>query len=254
MAGNIQRVVRGAVAICLLAVACGGEPSGAGSSAQRSITVFAAASLTDSFEELGEQFETQTDTSVRFNFLSSADLATQIEQGAPADIFASADDLNMQKVVDAGETGGDPQTFAHNQLEIVVPKDNPAGVTGLSDFERSDLVISLCNEECPAGRYAQEVFEKAGLAVKPDSLEADVKGVVTRVALGEADAGICYRTDVVAAGFGVEGIEIPSDQNVTATYPIVTLRGASAGAEEFVELVLSDDGQEVLGSQGFGRK
>jgi molybdate transport system substrate-binding protein len=216
------------------------------------IDIFAASSLTGAFEEIGELFEEEhPNARVRFNFLASSDLAAQIEQGAPAHVFASADDTNMQRVVDAGVADGDPQVFARNKLEIIVPADNPGDVSALEDLARQDLIISLCNEECPAGRYALEIFDSAGIDVEADSLESEVKAVVTRVALGEADAGIAYVTDTKAAGGDVRGIAIPDDMNVTATYPIVALRDAPTAAGEFVDFVLGDNGQSVLAKFGF---
>jgi molybdate transport system substrate-binding protein len=216
------------------------------------LTVFAASSLTAAFEEVGTAFMTDhAKVEVKFNFLSSSDLAAQIEQGSPAHVFASADEANMQRIVEAGLAATTPSVFAHNKLEIIVPRGNPGGVKELEDLSKDELVVSLCSDECPAGRYALQVFEKANISVAPDSLEPEVKSVVTRVALGEADAGLAYVTDTQAAGGDVEGVPIPDDANVLATYPIVALRNAPPAAKEFVEFVLSRAGQEILAEYGF---
>jgi molybdate transport system substrate-binding protein len=136
-------------------------------------------------------------------------------------------------------------------LEIVVRAGNPARIRGLQDLRKDDLVVSLCAEECPAGRYALQVFDNAGVQIEPDSLETEVKGVVARVASGEADAGIVYATDIEAAAGIVEGVEIPEGVNVVADYPIATLKGSPAAAAEFVDYVVSVEGRNVLRDHGF---
>ena len=238
--------------VAMLAAACGSDdqPS-AGSSTSTEIKVFAAASLTAAFNELGPQFTAANGgTKVTFNFAGSPALATQIQQGAPADVFASADTTNMDKVKDLV---GTPQVFASNQLQIVVEKGNPKGVKGLDDLASGDLKVVLAAPEVPAGRYAQQALDQAGITVKPVSQEDNVKAVVTKVGLGEADAGIVYTTDVTAGGDTVDGVDIPADQNVTATYPIATVKASSnqAKAQAFMDLVLSSQGQQVLESYGF---
>jgi molybdate transport system substrate-binding protein len=233
--------------LVLLVGACGSdeEPSG-----PRAITVFAAASLTDAFTEIGEAFsEANENAEVEFNFLASSDLAAQIIEGAPADVFASADEANMQRVTDEG-LATDPVVFVENRLAIAVQEGNPQNISDLADLEDLDLVVALCNEECPAGRYAREIFEGAGLTVEPDSNEADVRGVLTRVGLGEADAGLVYVTDI-AADPAVEEVAIPDEDNVIATYPIAALEGAPPEAARFVDAVLSDEGREILSDYGF---
>ena len=242
-----------AVAALVLA-ACGGNDnasSGGSSGSANEIKVFAAASLTAAFNELGQQYTSANGgTKVTFNFAGSQALATQIQQSAPADVFASADLANMDKVKDLVAT---PKSFASNLLAIVVEKGNPRGVEGLDDLGNSDLKVVLAAEEAPAGRYARQVLDKAGVGVTPVSLEDNVKAVVTKVSLGEADAGIVYVTDVTAGGSKVEGVDIPDDQNVTATYPVATVKAAKdeAGAEAFLDLVLSAEGQQVLKKYGF---
>jgi molybdate transport system substrate-binding protein len=242
-----------AVAALTLA-ACGGDDNSGGSSGAQSpseIKMFAAASLTAAFTKIGEDFTAANGgTKVTFNFAGSQALATQIQQGAPADVFASADIPNMDKVKDLV---GIPQNFASNQLQIVVEKGDPKGVKGLEDLANPDLKVVLAAPEVPAGRYAAEALGKADVTVKPVSQEDNVKAVVNKVALGEADAGIVYVTDVTAGGDRVEGVDIPEDLNVLATYPIATVKASKAQdkAQAFMDLVLSDQGQQVLKQYGF---
>jgi molybdate transport system substrate-binding protein len=222
-------------------------------SAEGDITVFAAASLTDAFTELGTTFESENpDASVKFNVGASSALREQILAGAPADVFASANTSNMDQVVDGG-AAAEPQNFVTNLLEIAVPAGNEAGVSGLGDFANPDLLIGLCAEEVPCGEFGREALANAGVTPSIDTDEPDVRSLLTKVEAGDLDAGIVYVTDVMAAGDAVEGIEIPSDENVVATYPIAALRDAANPdtADAFVEFVLSDEGQEILRSYGF---
>ena len=222
-------------------------------SAQGDITVFAAASLTDAFTELGTTFESDNpDASVEFNFGASSALREQILAGAPADVFASANTSNMDQVVDGG-AASDPEDFVTNLLEIAVPAGNAAGVTRLDDFANADLLIGLCAEEVPCGEFGREALANAGVTPSIDTNEPDVRSLLTKVENGDLDAGIVYHTDVLAAGDAVQGIEIPDEDNVVATYPIAALSGSDrAGlAAAFVEFVLSDAGQQVLGTFGF---
>jgi molybdate transport system substrate-binding protein len=238
--------------VAILAAACGDDnDSSGGSATSNEIKVFAAASLTAAFSELGPQFTAANGgTEVTFNFAGSQALATQIQQGAPADVFASADTTNMDKVEDLV---GTPQVFVSNLLQIVVEKGNPKGVNGLDDLAGSDLKVVLAAPEVPVGKYAQQALDRAGVAVEPVSQEDNVKAVVTKVSLGEADAGIVYATDVTAGGDEVEGVDIPEEQNVVATYPIATVEasGNQAEAQAFMDLVLSAQGQQVLERYGF---
>ena len=238
----------------LLLAACGGDDntsSGGASASPAEIKVFAAASLTASFTKIGEDFTAANGgTKVLLNLAGSQALATQIQQTAPADVFASADIANMDKVKDLVNT---PQNFASNLLAIVVEKGNPKDVKGLEDLANPDLKVVLAAEEVPAGKYAKQVLDKAGVSVTPVSQEDNVKAVVTKVSLGEADAGIVYVTDVTAGGDKVEGVDIPEGQNVTATYPIATVRASKAQdkAQAYMDLVLSAEGQQVLKEYGF---
>jgi molybdate transport system substrate-binding protein len=237
--------------VVLLMITCSGCSSGARERNQE-ITVFAASSLTDAFGRLADEFEqSHSGTSIRVNLSSSSELAAQIEQGANADVFASADTANVDRIVDANLATGDPEVFAHNHLALIVPPDNPGHVESLEDLQDDKLVTSLCNEDCPAGIYASQLLDKAGLSVSPDSLETEVRGVVTRVATGEADAGIVYGSDAAAAGDDVRTIQIPESDNVTATYPVLSLKEGPPIARDFVDLLLSSTGQRTLGQFGF---
>ena len=215
------------------------------------VTVFAAASLTEAFKTLGRDFEAaNAGTKVEFNFAGSSTLARQILEGAPADVFASADEENMEKV---RAQVSSPQIFAGNRLAIIVSKGNPKKVASVADLGKPGLTVSLAAPVVPIGRYAREVFAKAGGAVPESSSEVDVKAVATRVAMGEADAGIVYTTDVAAVGGKVEGVAIPAALNVRAKYPIATVRASKngTGALAFVRFVLSPEGRRVLTAAGF---
>jgi molybdate transport system substrate-binding protein len=219
------------------------------------VVVFAAASLTESFTQLGKDFEAlNPEATVTFNFASSSTLAQQINQGAPADVFASAAPKNMTDVADAGGITGNPVTFITNTLEIAVPAGNPGKVTGLADFAKPDLTIALCAEQVPCGAAAKKVFEAAGITPAPDTLEQDVKATLSKVTLGEVDAALVYRTDVRAAGDKVEGIEFPESAKAVNEYPIAVCAKAPnpEGAKMFVDFVLSDKGKAVLTKAGFG--
>ena len=231
----------------------GGTASRGAGGLSGTVTVFAAASLTGSFGTLGKQFEAaHPGVTVRFNFAASSALAESISQGAPADVFASASAKNMDSVVKAGNAA-DPKTFAKNVLEIAVPPANPAGVTALADLAKPGLKLAVCQEQVPCGTVAKQVFDKANLTVKPVTLGADVKAVLTAVQLGEVDAGLVYKTDVQAAGRKVKGIEIPAEENASTSYPIATLAKApnEAAARAFVDYVLSTEGTKVLTEAGF---
>lgn len=249
------------VAALLIAVtvglvsACGPTPpvSASQSGLSGTITVFAASSLNAALTSIGADFEKRhPGTMVKFSFAGSSSLAAQIQQGALGDVFASADQPNMQKVIQAGLTSESPIVFARNDLEIVVGKGNPKHVTTLADLARSGLVVVLCAPAVPCGYYAAQALQKAGGSVKPASQEADVKAVLGKVALGEADAGIVYVTDVKAAGNAVEGVAIPPALNVVAEYPIVILKDSQnrALARAFVSYVLTD-GRQTLARYGF---
>jgi molybdate transport system substrate-binding protein len=239
----------------LLATACGSDGSAADDAAAGDITVFAAASLTAAFTEVGDAFMVVAPgVEVTFNFAGSSELVAQIADGAPADVLASADLLTMTVLTDAGLVAGDPQVFATNVAEIIVERGNPEGIAGVSDLAADDLIVVQCAPEVPCGSYAEQVLANAGVSVTPASFEENVKAVVTKVTLGEADAGIAYRTDVLAAGDDADGVAIPDDVNVVAEYPIVLVGDTAnrAVARSFVDFVLSTDGQAILAEFGFG--
>ncbi|HVN85035.1 MAG TPA: molybdate ABC transporter substrate-binding protein [Candidatus Binatia bacterium] len=218
------------------------------------VVVFAAASLTGAFQALGAEFEkSHPDLKVQFNFGGSPTLVQQIQQGAPADVFASADEANMKKLADSGALAGAARPFARNQLQIAVPAGNPKRIEALGDLTKPGLTIALCGPTVPCGRYAAEAFSKAGVTPPAASQELDVKAVLTKVSLGEADAGIVYVTDVRAAGTKVTGVDIPESLNVIARYPIAAVKNApsAATAAAVIDFVLSPDGQRILASFGF---
>jgi molybdate transport system substrate-binding protein len=218
------------------------------------ITVFAAASLTASFREAGAAFESaHPGVKVTFNFGGSSTLVQQILQGAPADVFASADTSNMKKLTDANVTTATPIAFATNRLQIIVAKGNPRNIRTVADLANTKLIVVSSGPEVPIGKYAQQVFDKAGLTVTPKSLEPDVKAIVNKVTIGEADAGIVYATDVLAAAGNAEGVVIPDDINVTATYPMSVLKDAKnpATAAALAAFVTSDQGRAILSKYGF---
>jgi molybdate transport system substrate-binding protein len=252
----------------LTLTACGGSSSdsaaGSSSSAAASsssgaglsgtLTVFAAASLTDVFGDLGDQLEAgNPGLDVQFNFGGSSALATQLTQGAPADVFASANEKQMAVVTDAGLQAADPTVFTENVLEIAVPKGNPGKVTGLADFGDPDLTLAVCAPDVPCGAAAAAVFADAGITAQPDTEEEDVKAALTKVQLGEVDAALVYATDVQAAGSDVEGIEFPEAEQEVNQYPICALAAAPnpEAAQAFVDLVESDAGQQALAAAGF---
>lgn len=234
--------------------ACGGSGRDLASDVSGDITVFAAASLTESFEEIGQAFEAaRPGSSVRYNFAGSQQLAGSLVDGAPGDVFASADERQMAAVADAGLLTAPAQVFATNRLAIAVEPGNPLGIGGLGDLEDPSVAVVLAAEEVPAGQYAQEVLSNAGVDVSPVSLEEDVRAVLSRVALGEADAGIVYVTDVAAADGRVDSVIIPDEVNVLARYPIAALDGArdAETAQAFVATVLGSAGRRILAEKGF---
>jgi molybdate transport system substrate-binding protein len=219
------------------------------------ITVFAAASLTEAFTELGEAFTAANpDARATFTFDASSALVQQITEGAPADVFASADTANMDKLTEPGLNGTEPVVFATNLLTIIVAPDNPRGITGVADLANNDLVTVICAAEVPCGRYANEILANAAVTVTPDSLEQNVRGVVTKVTAGEADAGIVYVTDVTAAGDDAAMVEIPEEINVVAQYPIATVKESADAevGEAFIDFLIGTDGQAIMAEYGFG--
>ncbi|MEP6464322.1 MAG: molybdate ABC transporter substrate-binding protein [Frankiaceae bacterium] len=231
----------------------GGSASASASAVSGTVTVLAAASLKEAFTTLAAQFRAaRPGTTVKLSFGASSALAQQIVSGAPVDVFASASPKNLQQVVTAGGASTS-STFAKNVMEIAVPPANPGKVTGVADLSKRGVEVALCQPQVPCGATAATVFTNAKVTVKPVTLEADVKSTLTKVQTGEVDAGVVYVTDVRAAGARVKGIPIPTGVNASTEYPIAALSKApnAAGAQAFVDYVLSPAGQQVLTADGF---
>ncbi|WP_454315871.1 molybdate ABC transporter substrate-binding protein [Streptomyces phaeoluteigriseus] len=256
-------VTGAAVAALLMLSACSssdGTSSGAGPSASGpaklsgTVTVFAAASLQESFTALGEQFEkAHPGAEVEFNFGGSDALAASITSGAPADVFAAASTRTMTIVTDAKDNASAPVTFARNQLEIATLPGNPDQVASLEDLTKPGLKVVLCDKTVPCGAAAQKALDASGLKVTPVSYEQDVKSALTKVELKEADAAVVYKTDVRAAGDKVEGVDFPESADAVNDYPIALLKDSrnAEAAKAFVALVRSAEGQKVLTEAGF---
>lgn len=226
----------------------GTEPSGA-------LTVLAASALADAFTALVRSFgDEYPAVTVTTSFAGSSELVAQLVDGAPGDVFAAADEITMQRLVDAGDVRGEPVVFATARLQIAVEPGNPLGLDGLADLADPAVLFVTAAPEVPIGRYTAQVLDSAGVEVTPRSLEQSARGVLNKVALGEADAGIVYETDVRAAGARVTGVEIAADVNVVARFPIVVTGGASnpIAASAFVDHVTSPAGREILAGFGFG--
>jgi molybdate transport system substrate-binding protein len=218
------------------------------------VAVFAAASLTESFTKIGKDFEAANPgAKVTFNFAGSSALATQINQGAPADVFASAAPANMKTVTDAGNGDGTATTFVKNQLVIAVPKGNPKGITALADLTKPGVKVALCAVQVPCGAAAKKALDAAKVALTPVTLEQDVKSALSKVKLGEVDAALVYRTDAKASTSDVDGVEFPESAGAINEYPIIVLKNApnKAGAQAFIAYVQSDKGKAVLTAAGF---
>jgi molybdate transport system substrate-binding protein len=237
----------------------GPAPAASSASATRdpltgTVTVLAAASLTDTFGSLARSFEKQhPNVTIRQSFGGSATLAAQIVQGAPVDVFASAADAPMATVTRAG-LASHPVEFATNVLELVVPKGNPAHIASLKDLTRPGVKTILCDPTQPCGSASVALFRATGLSVTPVSLEQDVSSVLTKVELDEADAGLVYVTDAKAAGGKVQTIAIPEAKSVVNDYPIVVLKGAPnpRAAKAYEEYLTGPVGSKVLRTAGFG--
>ena len=239
------------LSVLLVLAGCGGQ-AGASQATGGVLTVFAASSLQPAFDKIASQLDQNVGMTTGFNYLGTQILTAQLQQGAAADVFASADTAHMTTLENAGLLSGPSKIFAHNRLEIAVQSGNPKGIHTLADLSRAGLVVVLADPSVPAGKYAQQALNMAHVAVHPASLELQVTGVLTKVSLGEADAGIVYVSDIVTSG-QVDGVPIPDDQNVTADYPIAVLKSTSngPGAQAFIDLVLSSDGQTILRAAGF---
>jgi len=240
----------GAVALLALPLAACGDDDDGG---KDTLTVYAAASLTSTFEQLEKQFEKDhPDVDVKLDFDGSSSLVARITEGGGADVFASADTANMDKLVDADMADGDPVNFATNTLMIAVPPGNPAGIKGFNDLAKKGLNLVLCQPEVPCGSASQKLAEDVGVDLKPVSEYENVKQVLTAIEEGEADEGLVYVTDVTDAGDKVEGIAFDESDKAVNDYPIVAVDGGDSKlAQEWIDLVLGD-GQKVLSEAGFG--
>jgi molybdate transport system substrate-binding protein len=252
----------------MLTTGCGSsaQPSGQTSASTQSqtqsvtqpviLTVFAAASLKSTFTSIGDAFEAaHPGTTVTFSFAGSSDLVTQIQGGAPVDVFASADIKNMDKLTKDDLVDGTPVDFASNTLEIAVPPDNPAKVASLQDLAKPDVKVVVCAPQVPCGAATQKVETASGVDIKPVSEESSVTDVLNKVTSGEADAGMVYVTDVKGAGDKVKGVTFPESNEAVNTYPIATLAASknSERAKQFVEMVSGADGQQILAAAGFAK-
>jgi molybdate transport system substrate-binding protein len=254
--------VAGAGVVGLLALsACSSSASGSSAASDSAsgklsgeVTVFAAASLKESFTELGKRFEQEhPGTRVTFSFGGSDALAASLTQGAPADVFASASPKTMKIATDAGATSGTPATFVRNQLEIATLPGNPDRIQSLEDLTKSGLKVVLCDEAVPCGAAARKALDASGLKLTPVSYEEDVKSALNKVVLKEADAAVVYQTDVQAAGGKVEGVEFPESADAVNDYPITVLKESdnAEAAKAFIALVRSAEGQRLLTGAGF---
>ncbi|MCW2752596.1 MAG: molybdate-binding protein [Marmoricola sp.] len=252
--GALSFLAVAAIAAALLA-GCGSSTK-APTAKPVTLTVFAASSLTGTFTDLGKKFEaTHPGVTVSFDFGGSSDLVAQIQQGAPADVFASADESNMAKLASDHLQGETPRDFASNTLEIVTPPNNPAHISSFADLGHPGINLVICAPEVPCGAAAKKVAAAADVTLKPVSEEQSVKDVLAKVTSGDAMAGLVYATDVKAAGAAVHGVVFPQASSAVNTYPIVTITGSKNGAlaREFMTLVLGATGQTVLAHAGFAR-
>ena len=232
------------VAALVLTAACAGT-------GDTRILVFAAASLTDAFDVIEAEFEAASGVEVEINYAGSSTRAAQILEGAPADVFASADLEAMERVLMEGLVTS-PSVFATNVMTIAVPAGNPAGIDGLADLQNENLFVGLCAEPVPCGRAARQVFANAGLVPAVDTEEPDVRSLLTKVEAGELDAGIVYSSDIRSGTSEVDEVPIDAAVNVIVSYPIAASPGAGLGARDFVSFVLSDPGEAILTESGFG--
>lgn len=252
---KIRALAAGAVGLSLLLAGCGSSSAGTPATAPRTLTVFAAASLNETFTALGRQFEADhPGVTVKFNFAGSSDLAQQIVNGAPADVFASASDTTMKTVTAAGDTAAAPTTFATNVLEIATVPGNPKGIASFADLAKPGLKVVTCAPQVPCGAVEQKIEKATKVTVAPVSQEADVKSVLAKVESGDADAGLVYVTDVRAAGSKVQGVSMPEAATAVTIYPIAVVKGAPQAdlAAGFEALVTGAAGRQALGAAGFG--
>jgi len=246
-------------AAALLLTGCGGGSSGSSAAptsaapVPKTLTVLAAASLTETFTALGKQFETDNPgVTVKFNFAGSSDLAQQIVNGAPADVFAAASDATMKTVTDANLTAAKPAVFATNVLEIATPPGNPKAIASFADLAKPGVKVVVCAPQVPCGAATVKIEQSTGVKLTPVSEEADVKSVLAKVETGDADAGLVYLTDVKAAGNKVQGVSFPEASTAPTNYPIAALKNAPQPdlANQFVTLVTGEQGQKTMEQAG----
>jgi molybdate transport system substrate-binding protein len=252
----VRALITLGVAATLVFGACTTSSTGVDVPLTGDLTIFAGSSLVDAFHAIADEMKkSNPGAHLTFNFGSSSTLATQITNGAPADVFASADATNMQKIVDAHLVDGVPMAFASNRLGIAVAAGNPKQIAGLGDLARPDVVLVLAAPTVPAGRYALEALTKAGVTAKPMSQEVDVRAVLNKVSLGEADAGVVYVTDLKSTSGRVTGVDIPEPQQVVARYPIAVVKDSKNAqlAWRFVDYLDSPAGQNILAEFGFSK-
>lgn len=247
---RVPIALAGALALLVSATACGDDDD---ASSQDKLTVLAASSLTEAFGELERTYEQDHDVDVEISYDSSSILASQVVEGAPADVLATADEPTMQTVVDEDLTDGDPTVFATNTLTIVTPPDNPAGIQGIEDLAEPGVKFAVCVPEAPCGDASQRLLDLNKVDADPATEEENVKSVLTKVTLGEVDAGLVYVSDAQAAGDDVTTVDAASSSEVVNSDPITVLTdaGDAEAAQDWVDLVLSDEGQRVLKSYGF---
>ena len=236
----------------LISPGCGSSASPQASD-RAVLTVFAAASLKNSFSTLGARFEAVSGAEVTFSFAGSADLVAQLQQGAPADVFAAADGSTMDLATGDDLVDGRPVDFASNTLEIAVPPGNPAGVRSLADLSREELKVVVCAPQVPCGAATAKVQRAAGIQLSPVSEENSVTDVVNKVRSREADAGLVYRTDVAASAGALVGIAFPEARRAVNVYPIAVLDRSTSKdlARRFVDLVTGAEGRQLLADAGF---
>ena len=242
----------------LTAAGCGSDerPSGETGTAAQTLTVFAAASLKSAFTEIGDRFKaSHPGVTVTFGFAGSSDLVTQIQSGAPADVFASADPKNMDKAAADDLVDGTPVNFAANTMGIAVPPQNPANIASFRDLAKPGVQVVVCALQVPCGAATQKIETATGVSLKPVSEEASVTDVLNKVISKEADAGLVYVTDVQGAGDKVEGVPFPESSEAVNVYPIAPLSASrnKEVATQFVAAVTGEEGQQVLADAGFAK-
>ncbi|RSM67123.1 molybdate ABC transporter substrate-binding protein [Amycolatopsis sp. WAC 01376] len=243
------------LALALAATACGSDGPVTATVESRTLTVFAAASLTESFGALGKRFEAQNSgVTVKFSFEGSSALVQKLTQGAKADVFASADQANMDKAAKGDVIDGQPSVFATNRLAIAVEKGNPKGIKGLVDLAKDGLTVVVCAPQVPCGAAAKKVQQTSGVTLKPSSEEQDVKSVLAKVRSGDADAGLVYVTDATSAAANVDKVDFPEAAGAVNDYPIAVVKDAPQAqlAGLFRDLVLGEEGKKELAKVGFG--